>query len=378
MLNYDIVYTHDSTMAEIVFDGIWSMYDPLPEADDIIDTVRTSKASCIVVKLAKMTKWDTSFVSFIMSLEKLCADANLKFDEKALPKDVLSILEVVKSGEAEKPEPKPRRNTLNFKGFKDKVFHGAKKKISICEDSFGFLGEVVLESLSIISGRSKFRSKEFSLISEQVGARALGIVALISFLVGLILAFISIVQLNKLGAGVYCADLVGIAMMREMGCLMAAIIMSGRTGAAFAATIGTMVVNEEIDAIKTSGLSCFRFIIIPRIFALVLMMPLLCVFADLIGIAGGMFAATTMLDINVAQYLTQTQSAIVLSDFLCGLIKSVFFALLVAGIGCWQGMRCGRDAEAVGQATTAAVVESITAIIMADAVFAVIFNALGI
>ncbi|MDE6431879.1 MAG: ABC transporter permease, partial [Opitutales bacterium] len=238
--------------------------------------------------------------------------------------------------------------------------------------------EIVLESLLIISGRSKFRSKEFSLISEQVGARALGIVALISFLVGLILAFISIIQLNKLGAGVYCADLVGIAMMREMGCLMAAIIMSGRTGAAFAATIGTMVVNEEIDAIKTSGLSCFRFIIIPRIFALVLMMPLLCVFADLIGIAGGMFAATTMLDINVTQYLTQTQSAVVLSDFLCGLIKSVFFALLVAGIGCWQGMRCGRDAEAVGQATTAAVVESITAIIMADAVFAVIFNALEI
>ena len=374
MLNYDVLLTKDGLSAKVVPVGVWSMYEILPKVPEVFSKIRALKPTRVVINASKMDSWDTSFISFILELKRACAKFNLAFDESTLPEDVLSILELVKNSESEKSaNSSPKKRSIR------KTFHDAlKKTFAVCKDGIGFLGDVILESLSILCGRSKFRSKEFLIISEQVGIRALGIVALIGFLVGLILAFISIVQLTKMGAGIYCADLVGIAMMREMGCLMTAIIMSGRTGAAFAATIGTMVVNEEIDAIQTSGLSSFRFIIIPRMLALALMMPLLCIFADLIGIAGGMFAAITMLDMNITQYLSETQSAIVLGDFFCGLVKSVFFAFLIAGIGCWQGMRCGRDAEAVGQATTNAVVESITAIIMADAVFAVIFNALGV
>lgn len=375
MLSYDVLYAKNEGSAKVVFAGPWSMYEALPEVEDVASKVHAPDIYRVSLDLSQLSSWDTSFIDFVLELQTICSNLGLIFEEEALPQDVLSILKLVKSAEPEtKSAPRGKRSI----SFQKQVREFLKKKLDVLYDGFGFLGEIILESFFLITGKSRFRPKEFLLISEQVGGQALGIVGLISFLVGLILAFISIVQLSKLGAGVYCADLVGIAMMREMGCLMTAIIMSGRTGAAFAATIGTMVVNEEIDAIKTAGLSCFRFIIIPRILALVLMMPLLCVFADFIGIMGGMFTAITMLNMNVEQYLAETQSAIVIGDFFCGLIKSVFFALIIAGIGCWQGLRCGRDAESVGQVTTAAVVKSITAIIAADAVFAIIFNMLGI
>ncbi len=378
MLNYNFLHEDGSEVVEIVFTGIWSIYDYRPSVKEIIDQIRTMSATCITIDAARISSWDTSFINFILELRKECIQMCWRFDENNLPRDVLNILTLVENTDVSQSNEQKGEFNSEPISMSRKICTFFQKNFLVCRNGMEFLGEIILESWILITGRSKFRSKEFWQVSELVGVQALGIVALISFLVGLILAFISIIQLSKLGAGIYCADLVGIAMMREMGCLMTAIIMSGRTGAAFAATIGTMMVNEEIDAIKTSGLSCFRFIIIPRILALLVMMPLLCIFSDIIGVAGGMFAAITMLDMNISQYFAQTQSAIVVADFLCGFIKSIFFAFLVGGIGCWQGMRCGRDAEAVGQVTTSAVVESITAIIIADAIFAVIFNALGV
>jgi len=203
-------------------------------------------------------------------------------------------------------------------------------------------------------------------------------VALINFLVGMILAFVGAVQLTRFGAAVYVADLVAIAVVREMGCIMTGIIICGRTGAAFAAQLGTMKVNEEIDAFKSFGISPVEFLVLPRLLALVFMMPLLCVFADLIGIVGGFCIAMGMLDLSFTGYYLRTVEAISLTGFLLGVFKGSFFGVLVALTGCLRGMQCGPNAAAVGLATTSAVVTGITSIIAADAVFAVLCNALGI
>ncbi len=185
------------------------------------------------------------------------------------------------------------------------------------------------------------------------------------------------VQLRQFGAQIYVADLVGLATVREMGAMMAAIIMAGRTGAAFAAQLGTMTVNEEIDALKTLGISPMEFLVLPRMLALIVMMPLLCLYADLVGMIGGLIVGVGMLDITFVEYFNQTVEAVGLNDIAMGVIKSAVFGVLVALSGCMRGMQSGRSASAVGVAATSAVVTAIVLIIVTDAVFAVVTNIIG-
>ena len=191
------------------------------------------------------------------------------------------------------------------------------------------------------------------------------------------MAFVGAVQLRPFGAQIYVADLVGLAMAREMGAMMAAIIMAGRTGASFAAQLGTMTVNEEIDALRTLGISPIEFLVLPRVLALALMMPFLCLYADLMGLAGGAVVGVFMLEIPLWAYINETTATLVLSDFAQGWIKSAVFGVVVALAGCLRGMQCGRSSEAVGIATTSAVVTAIVWIIVWDSIFAVVFHVLG-
>ena len=213
---------------------------------------------------------------------------------------------------------------------------------------------------------------------QESGAQALPIVSLISFLVGIILAFIGATQLQPFGAQIYIADLVGLGMAREMGAMMTGVIMAGRTGAAFAAQLGTMRVNQEIDALTTMGLTPMEFLVVPRLLALALMMPLLCIYADLVGILGGAVVGVGMLHLGAAQYYQETLYRLHLLDFVVGLIKGAVFGVVVALAGCLQGMQCGRSASAVGAATTSAVVTAIVWIIVWDALLTVTYNILGI
>jgi phospholipid/cholesterol/gamma-HCH transport system permease protein len=201
---------------------------------------------------------------------------------------------------------------------------------------------------------------------------------LISVLVGLILAFVGAVQLQQFGAQIFVADLVAIAMTREMGAMMAAIIMAGRTGAAFAAQLGTMQVNEEIDALKTLGISPIEFLVLPRMTALILMLPLLTIYADVLGIIGGAIVGILMLDLSPILYWNQTVQAVTLNDVLLGVGKSAVFGVLIALSGCLRGIQSGRSASAVGVAATSAVVTAIVLIVVFDGIFAVIANVLGI
>jgi phospholipid/cholesterol/gamma-HCH transport system permease protein len=240
-----------------------------------------------------------------------------------------------------------------------------------------FTGQAMLSLGRFLTGRAHFRNSEFWLIVQQCGAQALPIVSLISFLIGLIMAFVGNVQLANFGASLYVADLVGIAMVREMGAVMTAIIVSGRTGAAFAAHLGSMKANQEIDALRTFGFNPFDFLVLPRMLALVLMMPLLTMYANIIGILGGMLVGAAV-DIPPELYWYETLTVLNLENAFLGVFKSVFFGIVIAMNGCLQGMQAGNSSAAVGQATTRAVVASITAVIILDSAFAAIFTILDI
>lgn len=240
-----------------------------------------------------------------------------------------------------------------------------------------FTGQAMLSLGRFITGRARFRAHDFWAIIQECGAQALPIVSLISFLIGLILAFVGNVQLANFGAGLYVADLVGIAMVREMGVVMTAIIMSGRTGAAFAAHLGSMKVNQEIDALRTFGFNPFDFLVLPRLLALVLMLPILTVYSNLVGILGGMLVGATV-GIPPILYWNETLASVNMTTASLGIFKSVFFGVAIALSGCLQGMNCENSSAGVGQATTRAVVASITAIIILDSGFAAAFTILDI
>ena len=231
---------------------------------------------------------------------------------------------------------------------------------------------------ALARGRARLRRVDLTLALAEAGVRALPITALISVLVGVILAFIGGVQLTQFGAEVFVANLVAIGMLREMGAMMAAVIMAGRTGAAYAAEIGTMVVNEEVDALSTLGVEPMEFLVLPRVLGLVLMLPLLTVYADLLGILGGAAVGVGLYGIPAPVYLDQSRRFLSLADGSVGLAKAVVFAVVVGLAGCYHGIRCGRSSAAVGVATTRAVVAGIVLIVLTDALMTVMFHAVGL
>ncbi len=229
-----------------------------------------------------------------------------------------------------------------------------------------------------LRGKARVRASDLAYLVQQHGIEALPIVTLVTFLLGLILAFVGAIQLQTFGATIYVADLVGVAMVRDMGALITGIIMAGRSGAAFAAQLGSMKVTQEIDALETMAIPAMDFLVLPRVFALVLMMPFLTLYGDAMGILGGGFVGATILHLSPAQYLTQTSDAVNLSHVIGGVVKGTVYGLLLATAGCLRGVQSGRSSAAVGDAATSAVVTSIVSIITACGAFAVIFYVLGI
>ncbi len=318
--------------------------------------------------------WDSRFVAFIRNCFELSRTRNVAFRDDGLPEGVRRLLRLAQAvpdridarHESVKPQLLQKLGERAIQGWRGTL------------DMLTFLGENLVALGNLFRGRAQFRWSDAFLVMQECGPQALGIVAMINFLVGLILAFVGATELTRFGASIYVADLVGIATVREMGCIMTGIILCGRTGAAFAAQLGTMKVNEEISAFETFGIAPVEFLVLPRMVALILVMPFLCVFADLISMAGGFVVSISMLDVTATEYLTRTIHAIQLKSFLLGIGKGSFFGFLVAYAGCFRGMQSGYSAAAVGEATTKAVVTGITAIIASDGIFAVLCNALHI
>lgn len=255
-----------------------------------------------------------------------------------------------------------------------KLGEGTYRFLNDTRELAAFTGEVVLGLMEAARDPRRIRWRETWLYMERAGIDGVPIVVLISFLMGLITAFQAAIQLNQFGADIYIANLVGLSITRELGPLMTAIIAAGRSGAAFAAEIGTMKVSEEVDALTTMGFDRTRFLVTPKVLSLILMLPCLTLIADLVGILGGLVVAVANLDLPASVYFRQMQRVLTAWDVYSGLIKSVAFAILVSGVGCLRGFQASSGAESVGRITTSAIVAGIFMIILSDAVFTVLFN----
>jgi phospholipid/cholesterol/gamma-HCH transport system permease protein len=355
--------------------GSWTIGHKLPSGNAVQSQLESDPAiKQIDFDIRELSDWDSGLLSFLTKIINQCSAKNITVNQEGLSEGIQKLLQLAFAV----PERKGARKETVREPLLDRIGTSAIDVGQSSIDTLDFIGEAFLAFLKFPVGKARFQRSELMLTIQQCGVQALPIVSLISLLVGLIFAFIGAVQLMMFGAQIFVADLVAIAMTRVMGAVMVGVIMAGRTGAAFAAQIGTMQVNEEIDALQTLGISPMEFLVLPRMLALILMMPLLCIYADLMGILGGFIVGVSMLDISSIQYINQTINAMNLYHFFIGIIHAIVFGVLVALAGCLRGIQCGRSASAVGQATTSAVVTSIVAIVLATAIITVACNILGI
>ena len=366
--------TSDDTLL-VRLKGQWIIGEEVPAAEAVQQEISSHRSiRQIAFDTAQLNNWDSALLTFLIKVVQQTQQNNIEIDQDGLPQGVKSLLHLASAVPERKGARKESVRDPLLQRIGDYALNTGKSSIEF----INFIGAAFLALLKFFVGKARFQRSDLMLFIQQTGAEALPIVTLISVLVGLIFAFIGAVQLMMFGAQIYVADLVGIAMVRVMGAVMTGVIMAGRTGAAFAAQIGTMQVNEEIDALQTLGISSMEFLVLPRMLALVLMMPLLCLYSDLMGILGGMIVGVGMLDIDVELYLIQTRKALNLTHIAIGIVHSIVFGVLVALAGCLRGIQCGRSASAVGEATTSAVVTSIVAIVVATAIITVVCNVMGI
>ncbi len=353
--------------------GSWRIGEALPPAARVWEDAGSEPLRRLAFDVSGLSAWDSGLLTFLRRLARDCVDRHVEADRSGLPEGVQRLLVLA--------EAVPEKETARGGApptFLARVGSQAMEAVAGAREFTTFLGDSMLALGRLVRGRARFPGADFLLILQECGANALGIVSLVSFLVGLILAFMGAIQLRQFGAQIYVADLVGIGMARDMGAIMVGVVMAGRTGAAFAAQLGTMTVNEEIDALRTMGISPMEYLVLPRMLALMLMMPLLTLYSDVLGILGGMFVGVSGLDLGSMQYLEETRKALSMRHFAAGLFKGSVYGVIVALAGCLRGMQCGRSAAAVGTATTSAVVMSIVLIIVSCGVITVLYDVLGI
>ena len=359
----------------IHFGGDWILTNTLPSVNEVQKQIETgAKIRQLMFNTEKLKGWDSGFLTFLITIYEQSAEKGIIAEKEGLPQGVQRLLNLATAVAERKGA---RRGTVKIP-FLEGVANTTIDAWRSLLDMLNFIGEAAVAFGRLLRGKARFRRSEFLTIMQETGAQALPIVSLISLLVGLILAFIGTIQLKIFGAQIYVASLVGIGMVRALAAVMTGIIMAGRTGASFAAKLGTMQVNEEIDALETLGISPMEFLVLPRMLALFFMMPLLSIYANLMGILGGLFIGVSMLGLNFMEYYNKTRESVSMNDFWVGVVSAAVFGVLVALAGCLRGMQCGRSASAVGEATTSAVVTGIVSIVVATAIITVITNVLGI
>lgn len=364
----------DGTLS-IRLGGAWRMADGIISSDQVTAELSSAgEARRFAFDAGQLTDWDSGLLSVLLKIGNYAREHAIPVDFDGLPEGVQRLLQLALAV----PEKKDAARRSGRPPLLDVLGRAALKVYTDSMEFLDFLGAATIAFFRFVAGKAQYRRSDLMLTIQETGANALGIVTLINILLGLILAFVGGVQLRAFGAQIYVADLVGLATTRELAAIMTGIIMAGRTGAAFAAQLGTMTVNEEIDALKTFSISPMEFLVLPRMVALALMMPLLVLYADLMGLLGGAIVGITMPNVSLTQYVNRSIIAIGLEDVAIGVFKGALFGVLVALSGCLQGMKCGRSSAAVGNAATSAVVAAIVLIIVTDAILAVITNILGI
>lgn len=359
----------------IILSGDWLLKNRPPSANVIKQQLDANPAlKRIHFDTRHINSWDTGLLIYLSQVIQYSIEKHLHIDRAGLPEGVCSLLDLANVVPAIKHDERHIRQD----GLLNQIGNMILDMVHGLPQGLNFIGETLFSFTRLIRGRAQFRISDLFLIIQEVGPNALPIVSLVSFLVGLILAYMGAAQLERVGAQIYIADLVGIGMVREIAALMTGIIMAGRTGAAFAAELGTMQVNEEIDAFKTLGISIMDFLVLPRLLALVLMIPLLTLYSGLVGILAGMFIAIIVFDISAFEYYQQTIRALDMKQYGVGIFKGTCYGVVIAVSGCLRGIQCGRSALAVGRATTSAVVTSIVYIVIVASALTVAFYKLGI
>lgn len=371
----------EATLAEGVLlvrvSGAWRLTQERPEWHDLATAVMRAHAGgpmphTVRVVAEEVVDWDSS-LPLLVRQARLGAEAiGAKFTADGLPPGAAELEQcLTREARTTVAPPPPALDLFTAIGLATQRLGAEARDIS------RLVGECSFSVGRFVRGQAQFRWRDCSTEMQRSGVEALPIVCVIALLTGVILAYQAAAQLRQFGADIFVADMVGIAMVREMGPLMTAIVLAGRTGAAFAATLGSMKANEEIDALQTLGVSPVDFLVMPRISALFAMLPLLVLFANALGIIGGLMIALAILDIPANLYWTETKSFVDLSDLFTGLIKAGTYGILIGLSGCLRGLNADRSATGVGQAATSAVVTAIFLLIVANAIFAVVFNILG-
>ncbi len=357
----------------IFLSGNFVQYENEKALHSLWSKIRTTPPQQIFFHTEELKTWDSSLFFFFYKLIQQAQKQSIQVNLSGLPSGLQRLLGLAFT--VERKAPRPLSNSLDFIS---RIGETVLMIIDSVQKGSAFLKEVVISFGRAIAGITVMRKVDFWFALDDCGPKALGIVSLISFMIGLILAFVGAIQLKTFGAQIYVASLVAIGMTRIMGAIMVGVIMAGRTGASYAATIGTMQVNEELDALKTMGIPASDFLILPRIMALVLIMPLLTMWADIMGIIGGATVGVLMLDLSIQEYWNYSVRAFTLKNFLVGIFHGLVFGCVIALCGCYYGLTAARNANGVGVATTKAVVSAIVWMIVMTGLITWFFGVIGI
>lgn len=366
----ELDYKIEGDKLTLVLNGEFQQFN---DAESLYQTVRTGKFRTIEIDGRQVTQWDSSLLLILFEVHNIAQSRKIAVNYTQIPEGLKRMLMLALAVTPHKTPPVHAQT-----GFLDNLGQWGIDLYQIFMKGWRFTLLNIGALLRFIRGKTVTRREDFLFALEDCGPRAVGIVALISFMVGLILAFVGAIQLKTFGAQIYVASLVTIGMTRIMGAIMVGVIMAGRTGASFAATLGTMQVNEEIDALKTMGIPPADFLVLPRLSALVLTMPFLTMLADFMGMFGGGFVGVMLLDIPAGEYWRYSWEAWSMTNFWVGIFHGFVFGFIIALCGCYYGINSGRNADGVGIATTKAVVSGIVWMIIATGIITVIFERLGI
>lgn len=371
-----VVFKKDeqSNSAELVLSGEWLLEAHLDNRADVLGKFADPGFKHVTLNGREITRWDSQLVAFLVHVLSLCEKNKVTYALADFPEGIDALLALAFAV--------PEHTQVKQAGQKESflVFLGnvSLRSWAATQAAYLFARQTYASVIRLLLKRAVVRKVDILSEIQDAGAKAFPIVSLICFLVGLILAFVGSIQLKMFGAQIYVSSLVAIAVTRVMGAIMGGVIMAGRTGASYAATLGSMQVNEEVDALKTMGISPFDFLVLPRVLALSLMMPLLTVYADLMGIMGGAFVGIFMLDLSPEDYFRMTLKALSMKNVIIGIVHGSVYGVIIALCGCYQGINCGRNASAVGYATTSAVVNSIVWMTVATAILTFIFSVFGV
>ncbi|HEY1629993.1 MAG TPA: MlaE family lipid ABC transporter permease subunit [Rhizomicrobium sp.] len=360
----------------LVAEGDWTIPE-IPRLDGELHKLDFGDAREGEIDGAKITSLDSAGAWLLLRSKRELEGAGVKIAAFNIPDRYRPLFQTMESEHKAKPVSHPPHTGLL--GLLERTGKGTVQALRQGYDLLGFLGRVTVEAWeAILSPRRELPFPAFIHQIEETGVTALPIVGMLAFLLGVVLAYQGADQLKRFGAQIYTIDFLGVGFLRELGGLVTAIIIAGRSGSAFTAQIGTMRVNEETDAMQTIGLNIAEVLVLPRVLGLMIALPLLTFFADVIGIIGGMVMTYFDLGITIPAFMRELQGAINVNTLIVGLIKAPVFAFVIALVGCFEGMRVERNADSVGKLTTRSVVESIFLIIALDAAFSIIFSVLGI